>query len=75
MKLADGRRVIVSGGEAGIDFAEGSVQRIFGHTHPQHLPATGPSVADRAALDALGQKSSYLIEKRIEKGYEKFWAE
>jgi RHS repeat-associated protein len=60
--LADGTRAIVSGGEGGITFAEGQVTRIFGHTHPYQLPPTGPSGADFAALELLGQRSSYVLE-------------
>ena len=46
VKLADGRRVIVSGGPGGIDLPSESVTRVFGHSHPYHLPPTGPSPSD-----------------------------
>jgi RHS repeat-associated protein len=70
---AKGQRIIVSGGEAGIDFAKGSIRTIIAHTHPYHLPpGLGPSDADFEALSQLAQKSgSYLLERgRLFK----FWA-
>jgi RHS repeat-associated protein len=60
--LADGSRAIVSGGPGGITFAQGQITRLFGHSHPYQLPATGPSAADLNALQILGQRSSYLLE-------------
>lgn len=65
VKLADGSRAIVSGGRGGINFASGQVKRLFGHTHPYHLPSTGPSAADFQALHSLGQRSSYVLEHGI----------
>ncbi|HEX9411374.1 MAG TPA: RHS repeat-associated core domain-containing protein [Actinomycetota bacterium] len=62
VKLASGERAIVSGGPGGIDFAEGEVTRIFGHTHPYQFPATGPSSADFQMLDYFGQRSSWILE-------------
>jgi RHS repeat-associated protein len=60
--LANGERVIVSGGPTGIDLSALNVRRLIGHSHPYHLAPTGPSPADFAALEALGQRSSYLLE-------------
>jgi hypothetical protein len=62
IKLATGERALVSGGPGGINFAEGSVSRIFGHTHPYGTAAVGPSGLDRLALQRLGQGSSWLVE-------------
>jgi hypothetical protein len=56
--LANGKRVLVSGGPGGINFAEGSITRIFGHTHPTNAL---PSAADAAALRALGQSKQYVF--------------
>jgi RHS repeat-associated protein len=62
VRLANGQRALVSGGSGGILFAEGQVTRIIGHTHPYGMGAVGPSAADAAALRALGQTHSYVIE-------------
>ena len=62
VKLATGERALVSGGPGGITWDLGQVSRVFGHTHPYELPPTGPSASDFAALDALGQRSSWLLE-------------
>jgi len=62
VKLASGERAIVSGGQKSISFTEGSITRIFGHTHSPYLNATGPSVSDFATLERLGQTTSYLLE-------------
>lgn len=62
VKLATGERALVAGGPGGINFAEGSITRIFGHTHPYGTAIVGPSNADRAAIQALGQRSSWLLE-------------
>jgi hypothetical protein len=62
VKLASGERVLVSGGPGGIHFAEGSVTRIFGHTHLPTDVKVGPSKADKIAIQALGQRSSWLSE-------------
>ena len=58
--LASGERALVSGGPKGIFFPEGSITRIFGHTH---VPGTTawPSPDDAAALRSLGQRSSWLF--------------
>jgi RHS repeat-associated protein len=61
VRLATGGRAVVSGGEKSIDFGN-KITRLFAHTHPYHLGATGPSAADSLALKALGQRSSYLLE-------------
>ncbi|MFN0113009.1 MAG: RHS repeat domain-containing protein [Blastocatellia bacterium] len=63
VKLASGERALVSGGSGGISFAEGSITRLYGHTHPFQSLATGASVADRTTIQALGQKSSFLLER------------
>jgi len=55
--LEDGQRALVSGGPGGIEFEEGSITRIFGHTHPTPAP---PSAADAAALRQLGQSRQYV---------------
>ncbi len=62
VKLATGDRALVSGGPGGIDFAPNQIARLFGHTHPYHVPPTGPSASDIAVLESLGQQSSYLLE-------------
>jgi uncharacterized protein RhaS with RHS repeats len=56
--LANGDRALVSGGPGGIDFAEGEVTRIFGHTHP---PSAPPSAADFEATLQLGQSKQYVF--------------
>jgi hypothetical protein len=63
VKLSSGERALVSGGSRGIEFKEGQITRLFGHTHPYELTKTGPSKADYDALRTLGQKSSYLLEQ------------
>jgi hypothetical protein len=55
--LANGQRALVSGGPGGISFSEGSITRIFGHTHPTNAP---PSAADIKALQSLGQSKQYI---------------
>jgi hypothetical protein len=62
VRLSNGTRALVSGGPGGISFAEGQVARIIGHTHPYGMGSVGPSGADRAALQALGQVHSYVVE-------------
>ena len=61
VKLANGERAIVSGGPTGIALSD-DVTRVFAHSHPYHLPATGPSAADFGMLSAFGQRSSWLLE-------------
>lgn len=60
--LTTGERVLVSGGETGIDLSDLPIRRILGHTHPYQFAPTGPSAADFSALEQLGQRSSYLLE-------------
>ena len=71
VRLAGGERAIVSGGPGGISAMEDlGVDLIYGHTHPYGLGFVGPSAADRAALEQLGQSSSYVLENGT---LEKFW--
>lgn len=49
---------LVSGGPGGIEFPEGSVKRIIGHTHPTNAP---PSAADMDALIDLKQSKQYVL--------------
>jgi YD repeat-containing protein len=58
VKLAGGERALVAGGPGGIEFAEGSVTRIFGHSHPTSAP---PSAADFRATLQLGQSKQYVF--------------
>lgn len=60
--LANGQRAFVSGGAGGINFAPGQINRLFGHTHPFQFNFTGPSNVDRAAIRALGQRSSWVLD-------------
>jgi hypothetical protein len=59
--LKNGQRLIVQGGETGISFETfgDTLRRIILHTHPT---TTGPSAADFAMLEQLGQKSSWIYE-------------
>jgi hypothetical protein len=59
---ANGQRALVSGGPNGINFGRGQITRLFGHTHGYQYPAAGASAADRAAIQALGQRSSWVFE-------------
>jgi hypothetical protein len=61
VKLANGERAIVSGGPGGINLSE-EVAKVFAHSHPYHLPISGPSPADFNMLRALGQRTSWLLE-------------
>jgi CHC2-type zinc finger protein len=45
-----------------INFAEGQISRLYAHTHPFQSLATGASAADRMTIQALGQRSSFLLE-------------
>ena len=56
--LANGQRAIVSGGPGGINFAEGQIKTLFGHTHPTAAP---PSAADVTALQQLGQSHQTVL--------------
>ena len=60
VKLNNGHRYIISGGETGIILKDVSV--LYAHTHPFQFGATGPSTGDIDTLIALGQMFSYLIE-------------
>jgi RHS repeat-associated protein len=61
--LANGERALVSGNPYGIRFGD-QITRIFGHSHPyQFTNAVGASAVDRAAIQALGQRSSWLAER------------
>lgn len=62
VKLSDGRRVLVSGGKHGIELSD-DVTRIYGHSHPWSLPASGKSGGDVDALNRLNQRRSYLLER------------
>lgn len=62
VKLADGTRAIVSGGQKGISWKVGQVRYVWGHTHPYQFGATGPSADDFTMLQRLGQPSSTLVE-------------
>lgn len=72
IKLKDGRRLMIRGGEDGIDFYEVNgkimmtvdgqlveIERIFIHTHPA---PSGRSDLDMEHLRKLGQASSWLFE-------------
>lgn len=59
----DGTRALVYGGSEGIDFTEFPLQRILGHSHPLGFPT--PSAADFGLLEALGQRSSWLLEGNL----------
>ncbi|MBL9179289.1 MAG: hypothetical protein JNM65_14600 [Verrucomicrobiaceae bacterium] len=61
VRLATGERALVSGGPGGIDMGT-QVTRIIGHTHPYGTMSAGASAADRAALQTLGQRHSYILE-------------
>jgi hypothetical protein len=60
VKLPNGQRAIVSGGEHGIDFAEGQITRLFGHTHPQR--GVPPSRADEIATFYYGQRRQHVFD-------------
>lgn len=61
VRLATGERALVSGGPGGIDMGT-QVTRIIGHTHPYGTMSAGASAAERAALQTLGQRHSYILE-------------
>lgn len=44
-------------------YVKRAVRRVIGHSHPWSLPASGPSGGDLDALQQLGQRSSYLLER------------
>lgn len=47
------------------------VSRIYLHTHPYQLLASGPSAADYEGLQQLGQTSSWVLERGL---LTRFWA-
>jgi hypothetical protein len=64
VSLQSGGRALVSGGQGGINLTELGVKRILGHTHP--YGGTGPvvpSALDFNALQQLGQRHSYILER------------
>jgi hypothetical protein len=61
VKMANGERVIVSGGPGGSQLSS-DVTRVFGHSDLYLLPWTGLSADDFGMFDALGKKSSWLLE-------------
>ena len=62
VRLANVSRALVSGGSGGISFVPGQVTRVIGHIDPYGLGASGASAADFAAIRALGQVHSYVLE-------------
>ncbi|WP_185147008.1 hypothetical protein [Chryseobacterium echinoideorum] len=58
VRLANGQKVIVSGGPGGIRFELGQIKTLFGHTHPTAAP---PSGADFTALKILNQTKQYVL--------------
>jgi len=73
VRLASGERAIVSGGPGGISNLDDlGVDLIYGHTHPYHVPPTGPSAEDFSALEQLGQSSSHVLEHGA---LTKFWSQ
>ncbi|MBW3539026.1 MAG: hypothetical protein KY476_02035 [Planctomycetes bacterium] len=66
VRLKDGTRAIVTGEADSIDLPIGLTVRLFGHSHPYSLPATGfASDEDREALRILGQRTSYILERGV----------
>ena len=64
VKLANGDRAIVAGGPNGIEFADGQIAMLYAHTHPYDAVGLArPSPDDFQALRALGQSSSWLLER------------
>jgi RHS repeat-associated protein len=62
VKLANGQRALVSGGPGGIQLQ--GVTRVYGHTHPfGNVGPVVPSASDVSALQSLGQRSSYILER------------
>lgn len=59
ISLKNGTRLIVRGGENGINFAKYDVNRVILHTHRS---PTGPSAIDFQMLRDTGQRSSYIYE-------------
>ncbi|MCP4086103.1 MAG: hypothetical protein GY745_13760 [Actinomycetia bacterium] len=61
VKLANGDRVLISGGSGGIELTT-DVTLVYGHTHPYGVLSNGASPGDYAMLDALDQPFSYVID-------------
>ena len=64
VRLTGQGRALVSGGADGIELPS-SVTRVIAHTHPYDVVDLGASSADLGMLDALGQKSSWLVIRGI----------
>ncbi|HZP04555.1 MAG TPA: RHS repeat-associated core domain-containing protein [Terracidiphilus sp.] len=64
--LGTGENAIVSGGPEGIEFEEGDITNIMGHTHPEwNVNGLNPSEGDMNALRQLNQESSYIYWKGL----------
>ncbi len=65
VSLQNGQRTLVQGGSAGISNLEAlGVRRVLGHTHPYGgAGPVVPSAGDFNALQQLGQRHSYIIER------------
>ena len=61
VKLANGDRVLISGGSGGIKLTT-DVTLVYGHTHPYGVLSNGSSPGDYAMLDELDQPFSYVID-------------
>ena len=70
VKLVSGERVIFADHSTGMRWAAGEITRLIIHSHPYHTPPPGPSNFDFAALEFLGQPSSWLLEHG---SLTKFW--
>lgn len=60
---ANGTRALVYGGREGIDFTNFEMRRLLAHSHP--LGYATPSDADFQMLEALGQRSSWILENGL----------
>jgi hypothetical protein len=69
VRFSDGNRYLVSGGSKGIEFAEGELDILYGHTHPRfpgsNIANNGASVGDYNALLKLGQSKSRVFYEGI----------
>lgn len=64
VSLQSGGWALVSGGPGGINLTELGVKRVLGHTHPYGgVGPAVPSPADFNALQQLGQRHSYILER------------
>ncbi|MBX3060917.1 MAG: hypothetical protein KF770_31030, partial [Anaerolineae bacterium] len=62
VRMSDGTRAMVSGGQGGINLTS-EVSKVIIHTHPYQLPGTGmASPYDYQMLHQLGQFSSRILE-------------